>query len=309
MKLTATRFTRKKWVSLLAEAKVGTTYDPNATSVSASSSIHPRYSGGFQERAAAVLPPIVWHEHRGGTGPKPMTDELRAQQARAEANREPGFCACGCGNKTGITKHDDKATGRKAGESAKWMPGHMTRWLRRTKHGLPFDSISRQKVIDDTKKELDEFLYHNRFATRDDIFDHFAKKGFAHCAIGVMLRTIVRGFGYNEDEIEMPKRRPLPVALPPYERKYIPYEKETELPLLCSLRLFASLDEAHFGTDRTRHETTTIRTHDWLASAAMSPLDALIAKDDAEERRKDMWPIIPRGEEALPEGFGFTAAL
>lgn len=308
MKITTTRFTRKKWSNLIAEAKAGTTYDPASTSVGACASIHPRYSGGFRERNCAVIVP-VFKDPRGGDGAKPFTEEMRAIQVRAESNRAPGYCSCGCGSRTGVAKKDDPVGGRKAGESAKWMPGHMMSYMRRNKHGLAADSVSRVKERDDFKKELDEFLYRNRFATRDDVYDHFQKKGFRQSAIGVMLRTVVRGYGYNEDEIEMPKRRPRPVALPPYERKHIPYERETELPLLTSIRLFASLDDVHFGTDRSRHETTTIRTHDWHTPVAMSPLDALMAKEDAEERRKEMWPLIDQREEVLPEGFGFSSIL
>lgn len=182
-----------------------------------------------------------------------------------------GFCQCGCGERTTRTLHDDRARGLKAGDYSRFIKGHWhnAQRARNPNYGAQYQRLVRRDAIRviaareaSNVKSLAELR--ERVGASD-----FRIEGLSR------LLSIARDFNWNEQDIpELPAiiRKPVP---PPYERQIIPYEFETEIPLLTNSARFMSLDEP----------TEDGRTaHSWLRhSNDLTPLDILIEKEEEAE--------------------------
>jgi hypothetical protein len=64
-----------------------------------------------------------------------------------------GQCECGCGKQTSILKYDDPASGRKAGQHRRFLPGHYHRHMRALGK-YTGDQYSRLKLIEQRRHDL-----------------------------------------------------------------------------------------------------------------------------------------------------------
>lgn len=207
-----------------------------------------------------------------------------------------GLCQCGCGERTTQLKHDDPTRGMKAGEHCRFVHNHWHRLKRMTTPEWGKQS-QRLKLLNELRPLAGKMDLRHRFscpeaASRFINFNNYSHFTHALCEDpatvlermretsrreAVERQRIMREKGIETPDDFYPKK-PKPKPVVPYERKEIEYERETELQMLVNLPHATSLDQP-VDEGHSFHER--------LSGSNMTPLEALIWKEEQEEQERE----------------------
>jgi len=182
-----------------------------------------------------------------------------------------GFCQCGCGCRTTRLQYDDPVRGLKAGQFARFKHAHYHNLKRALDPS--WGEHSRRTQLQWERKEalVVAVLSSGGIKSLDEIRQEVAPE-FRLEGASKMINN-ARRLGLWGPIPSILVRRPRK-AFVPYVRMEIPYERETEIPLLVNRRSIQALDAPH-----PEFETSY---YDYLASTAESPLELLMLKEEME---------------------------
>lgn len=200
-----------------------------------------------------------------------MSDTTRFGVQAVYGPNPTGLCGCGCGERTTIQKHDDHQYGVMAGEHRRFVAGHYHAMLRlnNPSHGR---TVRLEKRRDEVRMILaNEALNSDGKKSLEEIkLKYVPDFKLASCA--VMLNSARVWYWH----LEIPRlivRHPRQV-LPRYERPDIPYERETDLPMLVNRRNAIALDSTFSDGDAPMHEC--------YAFGGTNPLEILMLREEME---------------------------
>lgn len=166
-------------------------------------------------------------------------------------------CRCGCGQETPFDKW---------GRRMSYVKGHFAAVMERNRVKGKTNSgqYARQKQRNSVRSEMLDCLRQNPLLTREQILKRFEDRGFKREGLSRILRDGVEFDSWvNGWDLKMPPKT-IKKAPPQYERQEIPYEFETEIPLLTRNHYkFSSMDAELMDEDGC---ATCVTLHDKLPS-------------------------------------------
>lgn len=187
-------------------------------------------------------------------------------------------CLCGCGEFTTVLEYDEPKKGLKAGDSRDYVNGHYHLHMREI-HGEQYGSQNRrqkqrEKVREALVGEIKKDQKNGKNKTLEDVYEAYKEYGFEKEGISRLINSAVL-WGYVHSKL--PRRAIKRIA--PYERKIIPYEFETELPLLTNYRNAVSLDSAPY-----EYEDGSGSYHERISGYTSTPFEIVCMKEEEPER-------------------------
>lgn len=191
---------------------------------------------------------------------------------KIQDNRYGGTCACGCGKKTNINRHDDPITGRKAGQHKMFVAGHYHLLLRQLNGPTYGQQMRRRELREKRLREIIGAILETDGTVSlqeigEDVAPEFSLQGVS--------RMVNHARDYRWD-LRVPHiivRRPKKQFIP-YERPEIPYERETELPMLVNQRRSLALDAPRAEDEESYHSV--------IPCGNLNPLEMLMLKEEME---------------------------
>ncbi len=186
-----------------------------------------------------------------------------------------GLCQCGCGGKTNIATTNNYQTGRMAGEHYLYIHGHEHNAIRKQRPEWGRHS-RRNKLVQVRRVELVTAILESKGVTSlQEIAANVAPE-FRLQDVSRMVNK-ARTWTWRWEIPHIIVRKPRK-AFVPYERTEIPYERETELPMLINQRNATALDAPRLEGDEDGYGI--------IACGNMTPLELLMLKEEMESEEE-----------------------
>ncbi len=186
-----------------------------------------------------------------------------------------GFCMCGCGEKTRIATSNDYQTGRMIGEHYLYIHGHVHNAIRKQRPEWGRQS-QRNKLVQVRRVEIVTAILESKgVVSLQEIASNVAPEFRLQDVSRMVNKARTWTWKWEIPHIIIRKPRK---AFIPYERTEIPYERETELPLIVNRRNAMNLDAPRFDDDEDGYGI--------VACGNMTPLELLMLKEDMESEEE-----------------------